>query len=490
MTATSLASLRCVALLLGASLAEAINLPLQRHLGQDDIATDAADDLQKALDEATNLFQGSQPQQQQLLSRHGSVSSSKLPAMSTQIKESLAHLMNAQMSFNRASSKDKTEAEKALEKDIASAMKKATPTVGHPELPKPRAKPLTCIPDHSRCPQNWDTHGTSLCVAGASYSGPCKSPVSLTGMGTEERLAFARYCGVEFHCQEDCAQDFEEVCPSLWRQIAAGVCEAPRNYIGQCQRRIDVSNLTAADKSHFALTCGARWACLPPASHKYADVCPETWSLKRKQVCAAPNGYSGPCASRVGMSGMSLADKQRFEVKCDVTWPKAHVCKRDYTAACPFGWKNVKKSGDIIECIAPHWYTRCSRVQRFGHMTPDQKQSWEGVCSQRFPCRSRTSCAKDWAAVCPADWFAFNGGFSCRAPGSYAGSCDPVLDGVANLTPAEKADLSSRCNVTWPCEGESEFQTPTVAESGSSPTVVRLNGPVDAHTGRVRAGSE
>lgn len=471
----------CIVFGWGSSLVKAVNVLIHRHMGQD-MAENATNELQKALDEAKHLFHGSE---MELVSRQASESSQKLPAMTTEVKDSLTRLMNSQTLFNQASSKDRTDAEKALEKEIASAMK-APLQVGSPELPEAASEQFTCLPDLNRCPQKWNTHGASLCTAGESYQGPCKSPVSLTGMGTEERLAFAKYCGVEFHCQEDCAQDFEEICPSLWKQIADGVCEAPPSYAGQCQRRVDTSNMSTADRATFALKCGARWACSPPASHKYSDVCPEKWSLKSGSVCVAPHGYHGPCPSLVRMKGMSSIAKQKFEVDCEVTWPLIHACKRDYTAKCPVGWRHVTRRGQI-ECEAPAWFTKCGRIQRFSHMTPDQKQIWENKCFQRFPCRSRVSCVKDWATACPADWFAFNGGTSCRAPETYIGPCELVLDGMSTLSSDEKADIASRCKVTWPCQGEIDAQAPDVDGPRRASKVTWLNGPVDISTGRVRS---
>lgn len=224
---------------------------------------------------------------------------------------------------------------------------------------------------------------------------------------------------------------------------------------------------------------------MPPASPEYSSVCPDQWQLKGDSVCAAPDKYTGPCPSLASMRGISVLAKQRFEVDCGVTWPLRHVCKRDYTAKCPSGWRHVARRGHV-ECEAPSWYMKCSRVQRFERMMPHQKQIWENKCFQRFPCLSRASCAKDWDAACPADWFTFNGGMSCRAPETYSVSCDQVMHGTSKLALDEKARLASRCNVTWPCQGEIyDVQAPAEGPR-HAPSVTWLNGPIDVSTGRVR----
>ena len=87
-----------------------------------------------------------------------------------------------------------------------------------------------------------------------------------------------------------------------------------------------------------------------------------------------------------------------------------------------------------------------------------------------------TKCEKIYAAPCPANWYAFNGGASCAAPKSYAGACASVdvhvvrsqagllilaqlLHGMLDLPISKKSELENKCQFTWPCYGE-KFQIP------------------------------
>ena len=135
------------------------------------------------------------------------------------------------------------------------------------------------------------------------------------------------------------------------------------------------------------------------------------------------------------------------QATCNVSWPSmGPTCSRDYAAACPYGWLWLADDEGKIECRAPPMqrrffcigqrpclckerdarYRTCSPVQRFDGMSPHEKQAWERVCAQRFPCATRSSCEKDWLAACPAGWYEYNGGASCLAPRDYAGKCASV----------------------------------------------------------------
>ena len=177
---------------------------------------------------------------------------------------------------------------------------------------------------------------------------------------------------------------------------------------------------------------------------------------------------------------------------CETAWPDTtRECVRDYNRPCPFGWLSLMSG--TTQCQAPLTYVvqrahcddgrgtlacfsryiGCNRVQSFGHMAPAEKHDWARLCGQQFPCVSRLSCPKDWSAPCPADWYTFNGGQSCAAPRSYAGTCSSVtlmthdmnsssgafalcrqvLNGLSDMSKDEKAALVRECNIESPCKG-------------------------------------
>jgi len=326
----------------------------------------------------------------------------QLPPAVTQAQ---TDLMESSSMFHRASSAGLSEEEKSVEHALATAVKSPA-KVGKPEMILLADEELSCLPDVNRCPRGWEQRGL-LCVATPSYTGACKPSAALFGMREEERLAFARYCQVDFHCQEDCPENLEEVCPSLWIEIGTNLCEAPRNYVGKCASRVRTDAMSNEDKLNFGLKCGARWPCAAPPAHVYTDVCPVGWALQYGHVCMAPHDYEGSCGRVFRMSGRSDSDKQKLEAYCAVSWPKKEKCVRDYAAPCPHGWRERIKNGKV-ECVGPAENPMlggdgCSRVQTFSEKTPVEKQRFERNCGHRFPCRGegRASAVKAWMADGP-----------------------------------------------------------------------------------------
>lgn len=216
--------------------------------------------------------------------------------------------------------------------------------------------------------------------------------------------------------------DDTEPCPILWAEIANGVCEAPTTYTGKCHGRLDVGNLSQTDKQTLASTCGFRWPCQAPPARDYGQICPEGWQLKLNHICRAPSSYTGPCDATLEMRALTRTDKLRLEADCEFSWPAlGAACRRDYTAPCPFGWLEVDEGGEAA-CHAPA-SSFCARAQRFTQMTPAEKQDWEALCGERFPCSSRSACPIDWTAPCPADWYNVGDGRLCLAPTAYKGGC-------------------------------------------------------------------
>merc|ERR1712087_273855 len=232
------------------------------------------------------------------------------------------HLITAQGLFNEVASEGEDDQQRAIEQELAAAVSSVEPTSGKPTFPVIRARTLVCLPDLNQCPKGWEAQGAG-CVATSVEPGPCKQSTDFFAMGTLEKLALLRFCNLDLPCQEDCTPNLEAVCPSLWLEVSAGVFEAPLNYVGACDHRVNTSRMTNKDKLSFSSRCGARWPCQ---------------------------------ADQAG-------------------------CERDHTAECPLGWH---RRG--VECVAPAEYSRCNRVQTFGHMHPAEKQSWSRKCGVSWPC--------------------------------------------------------------------------------------------------------
>lgn len=295
-------------------------------------------------------------------------------------KETRSELLAAASLFNAASSGDDEE-QQAVEDELREAM--ASPSqVGKPDRDIQENSPRACLPDFTQCPVGWNKKG-ALCIAADTYTGDCTAEADLSEMNIEQKMAWSNICSAAFPCQEDCAQDFRQICPSLWREIATGICSAPLNYEGDCEARLDVTSMTEEDKFTWGVRCGARWPCAAPMRHNYEDVCPNGWSLQFGKMCSAPTSYDGPCEHTAYMGAATAADKKTFEATCHVEWPaSASGCTHDFSAPCPFGWYH-----DGEECLAPVGYTICSNRKSFKGLTPADKEDWAQNCRAQFPCQ-------------------------------------------------------------------------------------------------------
>lgn len=401
-------------------------------------------------------------------------------------------LLVAASLFNDASSQN-TEEQQATEDALREAL--STPShVGSPARQVTNSEPTTCLPDLAQCPRNWIRKGV-LCIASGEYSGSCASEADFSEMSSEQKLAFANVCEAIFPCQAECKQDFQQVCPSLWREIDKGICSAPGQYEGGCPMRLNVSSMGDEDKYAFSVRCGARWPCSGGSLRRnYQDICPSGWSLQYGQTCAAPATYDGPCEKTAFMAGVSAAEKKRFEATCEAEWPAIGAeCVPNYAAPCPFGWLSIEAE----ECIAPQTYARCASTQMFDGMSPADKEDWAKTCQVEFPCRDRAACKKGYFSPCPADWYALNGGMTCVAPESYksyAANCSPVMHGLLDLSLVEKVELEKTCSLSWPCLGEMNPSSLQTDMSSLAPRSTRdpamhsaENGAIDSISGAIMA---
>ena len=291
--------------------------------GAHDLGQAAGVEINKVLLDSTKVIRKHLPQQ---------LRASNEKVALEDITQSQRQLIAAQGLFNEATSEGQNDDERALEKDLAIAVSSSEPTLGKPTLTLVNAQELVCLPDLNACPKGWSAQG-SQCVAASGYAGPCSRSVEFFTLGTPEKLALIRYCQVELPCQGECAPNFAAVCPSLWSEVAPGVCEAPANYVGDCDHRVETSSMSEQEKNSFAVRCGARW----------------------------------PCGA-----------------------PEAAGCERDHTAECPQGWRH-RNSPRGTECVAPSGFTGCSRVQNFNHMTPIEKQTLARKCGLSWPCVGSSS---------------------------------------------------------------------------------------------------
>ena len=150
--------------------------------------------------------------------------------------------LSAATSFD-AASRERSAAEQEIEAELRKAMV-AGPAA---QTNRPQALPLptfrtTCSPDLSQCPLGW-VRSKNVCVrSGAGReNNRCGSRYSFGALSQSQKEALAESCGWTFPCQTDqCNVNFEETCPTLWREERGGACIAPSSYVGACGRKIYV----------------------------------------------------------------------------------------------------------------------------------------------------------------------------------------------------------------------------------------------------------
>ena len=174
----------------------------------------------------------------------------------------------------------------ATEQDIEAELRKAMAAGPAAQTNQPQALPvptlhMTCSPDLSRCPLGW-VRNKNICVRGKA--GPennrCGSKYSFGALSQSQKEALAESCGWTFPCQTDqCQMNFEEICPTLWREERGGACLAPASYVGACGKKymfkaavllwkpsvassymksVEVGGMNASDKQTLAYRCGVR----------------------------------------------------------------------------------------------------------------------------------------------------------------------------------------------------------------------------------------
>mmetsp|Transcript_21 Transcript_21/g.57 ORF Transcript_21/g.57 Transcript_21/m.57 type:complete len:127 (+) Transcript_21:129-509(+) len=82
----------------------------------------------------------------------------------------------------------------------------------------------------------------------------------MTDWNVQRRADFEHACGVQWPCQQTCPQDFVG-CPSGWQEQPDGSCAAPGGYSGPCASALHVDRLPDDAKRQLQFRCGVRWPC-------------------------------------------------------------------------------------------------------------------------------------------------------------------------------------------------------------------------------------
>lgn len=268
-----------------------------------------------------------------------------------------------------------------------------------------------CARDYrgSRCPIGW--HQTSnFCMAPTTYNGACARLMDFSRYTIRGLSIWASQCKAPWPCVSpvDCpaGRDYSSVCPDGWI-LKSGGCAASKKYKGNCQDPLyNLEKFTQLEKENFESACNVSWPCkTQPCIQDYDVPCPVEYRLdNNRNVCLAVDPRRVSCPTTpLGVLHWDVQAKKTWSAKCEVAWPckKTFVdgrwmgCKRNYTAVCPEGWRNVADSG---LCEAPAYYTAASLPSEcpmktkqlpriaFDHCSVAQKETFAKLCAASWPC--------------------------------------------------------------------------------------------------------
>lgn len=168
------------------------------------------------------------------------------------------------------------------------------------------------------CPDGWGV-ADGLCVATASYRGGCATPQSFVNATAEAKADFATVCLAAWPCEDHCAGGHDyEACPLGWEAAAGGACRALGNV--SCAGVLSFGEIPVAGKQDLAIACDVRWPCASPCERDFRRPCPMGWLLDGT-LCSAPAKYPGPCDASLAWPAMTAAARRSMARKCMVIFP-------------------------------------------------------------------------------------------------------------------------------------------------------------------------
>jgi len=191
---------------------------------------------------------------------------------------------------------------------------------------------ISCDRDFSGCPVGWSQLLDGACGAPATYQGSCPTTLSFAGLAPKERAA---KCGdVEFPCRDLCTEDPSQFCPEGWHKGGPD-CFAPAGYSGPCVGRKSFITLGTEDRRAWGKTCGVRWPCRGSSgvgagrglvsnstcTFDYTRACPSGWT-KSGTYCRAPaDDQTSLCGVYVDTNSFTAVAKHAWASACAAPWP-------------------------------------------------------------------------------------------------------------------------------------------------------------------------
>jgi CPW-WPC domain-containing protein len=182
-----------------------------------------------------------------------------------------------------------------------------------------------------------------------------------------------------------CARDWAQLCPDGWKLVGS-VCAAPSSYTGSCQHAVPLTGATVKAKYKFASDCQAPWPCADECARgRDYDQCPKGWVASEDAFCENPEGPTEQCGSKFRFQDMTVEEKEQLALICQVEWPCSSSCLQDFEVSCPEGWDEVSKDAGFCVAPVTYAGSCSVGVNTTG-MTMAQRKAFAVRCSAPFPC--------------------------------------------------------------------------------------------------------
>lgn len=280
---------------------------------------------------------------------------------------------------------------------------------------------------------------------------------------------------IQTACTPCAEKDYSEPCPAGWRDLEGGGCVAPPGYHGMCSVQQSFVGGSALEKEEVEAICGVCWPCKGAAgcARDWSAACPHGFSKASIELdefadapgntCNSDLAYEGPCAGQVSFG--SLAEKQAFADRCQVSWPCQTHCEGHVPSRCPVAWRHI---GDGM-CVAPPDFkvAGCRLVRSFEGWTPGMKTVFAEQCQVTWPCEPAPntsaplvdgparddSCQLDLApTACPRSWARGLDGLCEPSHGTLGPCARPTRFDAMSVE--QKIMWASDCFARWKCVGE------------------------------------
>jgi len=114
--------------------------------------------------------------------------------------------------------------------------------------------------DYDVCPKGWADVGSGYCQSILKLV-RCANFYRFSSMSVRKKQELVAACGLEWPCKDVCERDYEALCPASWQPVE-DLCVAPASYSGPCGFSFNTTSLSHVQKRSLAEKCGVLFPCL------------------------------------------------------------------------------------------------------------------------------------------------------------------------------------------------------------------------------------